>query len=771
MTNGEVYDIAEMSIDGEDYRLAREQIAQRVLGADARRWREDRVKVVTKRTLRSNVRQGDAPDEWLITYDDWSQGATGVNAPRLGALYIGDNIDTTHEGEVRSVQTIDNWNTTSGTSDPAIVIEFNGASFICVGQKVYIASGVAGPSGDKDFGSGYTIVDATVFNNELVVGFGGSTKKIQTRNTSGTWTEATDATYINYFGGVEDRLWRGTATNEVSNIGPTDNPLTLANWSSGITVGDDDVAITDLNGQGERLWVSKEDGLYPGDAAAIFPNVLPGMKAIRHSENGKQTLILGASIFYPHKGGGGGLTLYENGVAQEIGLNKFLTEILPEDSISQPSTVVTAMTSDGSSVWVATEPSFYPRADITGALKTVDNESSYTDSTSAVTDNDFDTYALWDDLDTAANGDYLYFGYSAKSYGFFLNMADVNTNTSVLSAEYWNGSAWASATIYDGTAVNDKTLAQSGAITLYALPGSWATSTIEGIAAFWLRFSVSATLSASVQAFEIRAITQSHFVNIYRLKRISGAALPYIWQPVFRKDVSRSVTAMGISSPASFHYEVGATLLFASQRVTEVAPLPTSDSSYGHNGLEGGAIYMPYDDAGMPEMNKQWLDITGKGRRIDDNHTIDLFHRVDGASSWTTDASNINSTPTTTTLNSITGYALQTEVDLDVASGQDLPTILTELEIRFRELPTWKNQYTVLLEIADGQARSKGGMLHDMDVQLSNLEGDQGAGTVTVTDPIGRSKSMTVDRLEVLEYLQSGMDTPTLLVQCTMTEV
>ncbi len=102
--------------------------------------------------------------------------------------------------------------------------------------------------------------------------------------------------------------------------------------------------------------------------------------------------------------------------------------------------------------------------------------------------------------DAMGTDDYIYIGYSGKFSRIAVVMtANVNSNASVLSAEYSKGSSvWGSLTITDGTASTGKTLAQSGAITFTA-PTDWDTDTVNSIAdTYWVRLKVSSALSATV---------------------------------------------------------------------------------------------------------------------------------------------------------------------------------------------------------------------------------------------------------------------------------
>jgi hypothetical protein len=133
--------------------------------------------------------------------------------------------------------------------------------------------------------------------------------------------------------------------------------------------------------------------------------------------------------------------------------------------------------------------------------KTVNIGVAYTDYSANVIDNNVATYADLDALDTFANGDWVVIGGPVPFIGAALDMtANVNTNASVMSVEYWNGAAWVALTnLVDGTIIAaGKTLSGDGQIT-WTLPADWAASTINGITAYYMRILVSAALSATVE--------------------------------------------------------------------------------------------------------------------------------------------------------------------------------------------------------------------------------------------------------------------------------
>lgn len=142
----------------------------------------------------------------------------------------------------------------------------------------------------------------------------------------------------------------------------------------------------------------------------------------------------------------------------------------------------------------------------TTVRKTTDNGASYTNYTAAAIDNNPATHVDLSALDTVANGDWFVIGADLQFRKVLLQVdsvngvptANVNTNASVLTVEYWNGSAWTAVdNLTDGSSFGGKTISVNGLIT-YNFPNDWVKSTIDGVEAYHIRLSVSAVLSASV---------------------------------------------------------------------------------------------------------------------------------------------------------------------------------------------------------------------------------------------------------------------------------
>lgn len=114
--------------------------------------------------------------------------------------------------------------------------------------------------------------------------------------------------------------------------------------------------------------------------------------------------------------------------------------------------------------------------------------------------------------------DYVYVAQRYPFTNLFVHMDTVNTNASVLSAQYWDGVEWRDAVdMMDGTSAAGATLGKSGGIQfsidpLYSWqmvtdtalsPSPTELSTLKIYNSYWLRLKVSASLLAGTDSKEI----------------------------------------------------------------------------------------------------------------------------------------------------------------------------------------------------------------------------------------------------------------------------
>ena len=137
----------------------------------------------------------------------------------------------------------------------------------------------------------------------------------------------------------------------------------------------------------------------------------------------------------------------------------------------------------------------------------------FTDDSEVAQDGDTATTFDLDSLDTAANLNFLYVGSHLPFRGVKVDVTNVNGTASVLTVNYWNGSAWTDITDTDGTASGGVTLAQDGDVT-WTVPTDWATvaAVIDPHGSellYWTRWEVSVQLDSDVTIAEMLPFNRS----------------------------------------------------------------------------------------------------------------------------------------------------------------------------------------------------------------------------------------------------------------------
>ena len=777
-------DARTIQIDSQEYPLIQEGVAQ-ALGV--RRWQVDSVPRAVPRAPRPDVSDGAMPYEKVISYTRFDGGITGELENLPGCIHFSENCNGLWGG-VRPIrfttQSFDNTQLDGNTR--AVEIIFNGDVFLIQGRNCLRLSGTV-LTVDQDFGAGVNAVCACVHNDELVVGFGGSTNRIRSRTAAGVWTTATDATYADLLCQVDDRLVRISSGNVQSSIGSTENPLTLGNWipSAGITVGDDDYGCTELGAYGVQIAVAKVDGLYLGNSetTALFSKV---MSVLPDATNGKNMRIPdgGGQIYYPHTGG---LLLYDRGKITEIGIPFSSGE--RADKI--PSTQVSALDVRGDVVWAMTRPSGIPWALPTGVQKTVNNGVAYTDYSAVSKDGIASNFVDISSLDTVANEDWLIVGYSARFYGVFFEMNSPNGNTAQVTAEFWNGSAWtalstnAALAFYDGTTSPLLTTPHVDGVVTFKKTGmmlwrnnalsTWASSTINGIAAFWIRFSVSAALDALVRIAEVRVITSEVSSYLWRgrpRRRTDTRGDPIIWETWAESIAVIEPTALLVVPQSVATYQD--VLISKSRQTMTMVGAEDAGAEAGWyfaiNAGESQRFYTAKHDGGTPMLNKQWLAIAIRGRNIDSNRDLLVQYRMDENTTWVTAQASVTASPTTISLTGITGRWMQLRITFNAFTSFP-PAEVTAIELIYRELHTFRELSTFYIEAGKGRYYSEGGIPPSPDVVLSTLEALQGSAAVSQRGPARLLTTVNVIDVSQVELAQEGLEYPELVLKVRTAEV
>jgi len=181
--------------------------------------------------------------------------------------------------------------------------------------------------------------------------------------------------------------------------------------------------------------------------------------------------------------------------------------------------------------------------------------------------------------------DYIYMGFQERLLGFkvYFGSTNVNTNSGVMSIDYWNGQTWVTVgALDDGTAVSGIPFNRSGVVTWNSPSEKLEYITSVGNSAQWYYYRVhfSATLSASVYIDNITGIPAQVNLHPYRY--------PVLWQnrAWLLNDQSKDKNAAISSSYGTvcvFNGSDSARLTFGgTQEVVAAAPLFTR---------YGGSIY------------------------------------------------------------------------------------------------------------------------------------------------------------------------------------
>ena len=135
----------------------------------------------------------------------------------------------------------------------------------------------------------------------------------------------------------------------------------------------------------------------------------------------------------------------------------------------------------------------------------VDAGTGYKDYTGFVYLDNTSTYM---ESGALTSSDEIYLGFVDIPTEIWLDLVpgEVNTTASVMTLSCWTGAAYTDTTETDGTDVSGDTLGQSGQLTNITTTSA-TTSTKYNIphALYWFRITVSATLSADVNIWQIRA--------------------------------------------------------------------------------------------------------------------------------------------------------------------------------------------------------------------------------------------------------------------------
>jgi len=192
------------------------------------------------------------------------------------------------------------------------------------------------------------------------------------------------------------------------------------------------------------------------------------------------------------------------------------------------------------------------------------NGSVYTTDTTVAATSNSTAYTV-----LGSSSDFFYIGQGNDAFGsayFTISQAAVDSGFAV---QYWNGSAWTSLTITDGTSA----LTTSGTIT-FVPPTDWAQTTVNSQSRFWIRLSATSVTTAAKATLTLPeynlplqvAVNANDATPVLAVSTAGnvgiGTASPTALLSVgagslFQVNSSGAVTAVGITSSAALTISSG----------------------------------------------------------------------------------------------------------------------------------------------------------------------------------------------------------------------
>jgi hypothetical protein len=294
----------DMMLAGEGYMLAKGPAGEPA-------YSEEKLEFFPPRQSASDASYANFPPEAEAT---WAvpDFAGGYGQPRetdglTNRYYYGLGVDCRIPGQVTLAPEVKTA-ATSGTGTLVGSFELGTTLYVAAGR--YCLSSTDGDSWSvsKDFGAGNTAAAAAVFQGTsgttyaFVAMASGSGDPAYWLYDGSTWVQDGTLNKADRFAVVGDELWRGYDGNKVAK---SSNGGTSATWASAITVGDADSAITGLLVLDNRLYITKEDGLFTltDDATQIDQDLLPELHGRKDAGNGVGSTVWRNEAWIPFRQG------------------------------------------------------------------------------------------------------------------------------------------------------------------------------------------------------------------------------------------------------------------------------------------------------------------------------------------------------------------------------------------------------------------------------------------------------------------------------------
>lgn len=316
-------------LGGKGYMLARQK-NRSGRDVDARSWARTGSSDAPERRSATDVQFGELPgeEEFVEVWEDFSGGFGNAyrDPAEPNAIHWSENMDTRWPGQAVHCQQLAPFAAASGMFNINFLIDvpYTGddsapppRAVLAIGQNFTRRFQPLGPPGTDTAAFGSTlelagVAGGPVWHSRPAL-FGSFTYiprhdsgNFYRRGHDGTYTQAPLAGRM--FAVAGNQLWRmhGPASGErtlIQNVAAGADPMSAANWSATLHVGDGQTNFSDIAVLGDQVFLGGPKGLYAGDASGTFYNVLSDLEYQAHEDNCRDLAIHNNQVIAPHVAG------------------------------------------------------------------------------------------------------------------------------------------------------------------------------------------------------------------------------------------------------------------------------------------------------------------------------------------------------------------------------------------------------------------------------------------------------------------------------------
>lgn len=341
--------------------------------------------------------------------------------------------------------------------------------------------------------------------NPFVVVCYNADQNIRWRNLAGAWSVAagTPSQASGLFS-ENGNLWAVLTNGYQVRKWPAGTNGATSIAGAAIDVGDASSKINGVGLLGQSVMVFvKPDGIFLYDIDTDrFENIYTGLEKNPHPLTGIGTFTWGNEVIVPLGWGGAVRVLPGPSI---VPASPLPIEALPDHAVQGRSRIL-AMASDAQNLWASIEP-HTQRLGVGGTppvyVRTTTDGVAFNDRDSVATDDNLATSFTHADFEPQPG--HFYIGSNLRFRGVWLEIIG-GSSSIVVNFQYWDGSNWLEITVDDYTS---RFLKTGAVIPVSPIPDDWVgTKTVNGQAAFWIRFLIGNDQTVNSEYREVRILPE-----------------------------------------------------------------------------------------------------------------------------------------------------------------------------------------------------------------------------------------------------------------------